>query len=108
MGDHYTLIRSPSPNKRHLRRHHGNELHVGLERKAGHVDHGASNIVDIHRRLDFDRAVGLRHTLFHARRHIGRGIANVDLAAGDVVFAPIEGRRFGQPGDGVFGGRIGR
>lgn len=58
----------------------------------GDVDHGAGNIVDIHCRLDFDRAVGLRHTLFHARGHIGRGIANVDPTTGDVILTPIEAR----------------
>ena len=39
---------------------------------------------------------------------VGRGVADVDLAAGDVVFAAVERRRLGQAGDRVLGGRVGR
>src|SRR5690606_3856982 len=33
----------PPPDERHLRRHDGHELDVGVERQADHVDHGVGD-----------------------------------------------------------------
>ena len=63
---------------------------------------------DVHHRLDGDLAVGLRHALRHPRRHVGQRVADVDLAARDVVLAAVERRRLGQPGDRVLGRGVGR
>ena len=61
------------------------------------------------RGFDHLAAVGLQHAfaLHHAVGQRGRGIADVDLAAADVVAAAVERGLFGEPGDGVFGRGIG-
>src|SRR5512143_3320829 len=47
------LSGSPAPDKRrHLGRHDGHELYVCIQRQAGHIDHGAGNMLDIHDRLN--------------------------------------------------------
>ncbi len=72
---------------------------------------GARNVLHIHGRLFDDRAIGLRHAALHALGHLGQCVADVDLAAGDVVFAAVERGRFREAGDRVLGrgvgGRIG-
>src|SRR2546427_9383502 len=84
-------ISSSSPtNERHLRRHHGHELNVGIEREAGHVHHRARNVLELDSRLDGDVSVRLRHALDHTLRHLGGGVADVYLAARDVVLAAIK------------------
>ena len=97
----------PSPDIRHLGGHHGHEQHVGVERQAGHVDHGVGDAADVHHRFGGDRAVGLRHADGHRRGHLGQRVADVDLAAGDVEGPAVERQRLGQAGDGVLGRRIG-
>src|SRR5207302_6522276 len=52
-------------------------------------------------------AVGLHDTLAHGAGHLGAGIADVDLAAGDVVGPAVQGGRAGEPGDRVLGGGVG-
>ena len=37
---------------------------------------------------------------------IGCGIADVYLAAGDIVFSPCQRQRFGETGDGMLGGCV--
>ena len=56
------------------------------------------------------RTLAVRLQLTRARDagHIGQGIADVDLAAGDVVLAAVQRRGLGQAADGVLGGGIGR
>src|SRR6185312_10522497 len=75
-----------APDVRHLSGHHGHELHVGRERQAGHVDDGGGHVGDVHHRLGRELAVRLRHALAHGHpgREVGLGVADVDLAAGDV------------------------
>src|SRR3989449_3986539 len=86
-------ISSSSPtNERHLRRHHSHELNVGVEREAGHVHDRARYVLKIDSRLDRDLTVRLRDTLVHALRHFGGGVADVNLAACDVVLAAIKRR----------------
>ena len=51
-------------------------------------------------------AAGLQQA-FRIRCTSRYGIADVDLAAGDVVFAAVESGGFGQSGDSVLGGRVG-
>ena len=63
--------------------------------------------LDVHARLDHGRAVGLQHALGHALGHRRHGIADVDLAAGDVVGAAVERGRLGEAGDGVLGRGVG-
>src|SRR6266849_6416149 len=83
----------PATDEGHLCRHHRQELHVGIEGKARHVDDGPRHVLDIHGELDLDGSIGLRDTFGHARRHLRRGIADIDLPAGDVVFPPVQGGR---------------
>ena len=82
-------------DERHLRRHHRHELDVGVERQAGHVDDRVARRARRPssapaRRCRRPAARPCRHPL----GHLGRGVADVDLAAGDVVLAAVERRRF--------------
>lgn len=94
-------------DKRHLCRHHRQKLDVGLGRHGRHEDNRAGDVCHIHRRLLDDRAVGLRHAALHPLGHLGQGVADVDLAAGDVIFAAVERGRFSQPGDRVLARGVG-
>ena len=89
----------PAADERHLRRHHGQEQDVGVQRQARHVDDRPGDVLHVHRRLDGDSPVRLRHAVLHPGRHLGLGVADVDLAAGDVVLPAVQGGRLGQPGD---------
>src|SRR5713101_5084175 len=55
----------------HLRRHHGHELDIGIERQAGHVQDCAHHLRDVDSRLDLDVPVRLHHAFDHALRHFG-------------------------------------
>src|SRR5205807_504020 len=57
----------------------------------------------VHCRLDHGRAVGLRNALGHPLGHRGGGVADIDLAARDVVLSAVERRRLGEAGDRVLG-----
>jgi hypothetical protein len=72
------------------------------------VGDGLADMIDVHQRLGLDRSVGLRDALRHARGEFGFGIADVDLADGNVVFAAVERGRLGDAGDGVLGRRVRR
>ena len=54
-------------------------------------------------RLDLDRPIGLRSAALHPARHVGRGVADIDLAAGNVVLSSVERGRLGEAGHRVFG-----
>src|SRR4029079_18818217 len=64
-------------------------------------------VLYIEHRLGRNRAVGLHHAGLHAAAHGGVGVADVELAAGDVVLAPVERGTLCQGGDGVVGRGIG-
>ena len=81
---------SATADIRHLRRHHGHELDIRLERQAGHIGDPARDIVHVDACLRLDLAAGLQTASCRVFVACGRGIADVDLAAGDVVFASIE------------------
>ena len=53
----------PASHERHLRRHDGQELDVGVDRQARHVDDCARHVRDVHQRLDRDLAVRLWHSV---------------------------------------------
>ena len=53
-----------------------------------------------------DRPVRLRRARRDPLGHLGVRVADVDLAAGDVVGAAVERDRLGQAGDGVLGHRV--
>src|SRR5947207_9489920 len=44
-------------------------------------------------------------TLFRSSAHDRIGVADVELATGDIVLAPVERRALGETGDGVLGDR---
>ena len=97
-----------SANQGHLRRHHGHELHVRFERQAGHVDAPPARRA---RRPSSARPSSCRwpaDALGHPGGHLGRGVADVDLTAGDVVGAAVERGGLGQAGDRVLGRGVGR
>jgi len=54
------------------------------------VKNGVGDVLNIHHRLDRDCAVCLRHTFRHSRGQFCHGVADVDLADGNVVLAAIE------------------
>ena len=60
------------------------------------------NFVRLHHRLDGYFPVSLHDTLGHTHRKLGQRVADVDLPAGNVVFAAIERQRFGQSGNRMF------
>src|SRR5215207_157217 len=91
----------------HLGGHYGEELDVGFGRDGRHQHDRAGDVFDVHHRLDHGLAVGLRHAAGHALRHLGQRVADIDLAARDVVFAAVERGRPGEAGDGVLRRRIG-
>ena len=62
---------------------------------------------DVHRRLGLQRPVGLRHAAGHPLGHLGGGVADVDLPAGDVELAPFQRQRLGDPRDRVLGRVVG-
>ena len=66
-------------------------------------DTARRHIGHVEGRLGLQRAIGLRYAAGHACRHRRRGVADVDLTAGDSVRPAIEGDRLGEPGDGVLG-----
>ena len=76
--------------------------------RLGHERHLLADMIHIHARLDRQLAVGLQHALGHALGHLGGGIADIDLAGGDVEGAAVQDGGFGQAGDGVLGRGIGR
>src|SRR5205085_7027951 len=59
-------------------------------------------------RLGHHRAVRLRYAGRHALRRLAGGVADVDLAAGDVVLPTIQRGRLSKPGNRVLRGRVGR
>ena len=100
---------SAAADERHLRRHHRHELHVRVERQRRHVDDRRARRA---RRRTSARArvepSAWRTPSCHPRGHLGAGVADVDLAAGDVVRAAVERGRLREPGDRVLRGRVGR
>src|SRR6202011_4116933 len=58
------------------------------------------------RSLDLECAVGLWNAALHPRGHLGGGVADIDLAARDVVLAAIERGRLGKPGHSMLGRRV--
>ncbi|KAG1320476.1 hypothetical protein G6F63_014233 [Rhizopus arrhizus] len=61
----------------------------------------------VHPGLDLRAAVRLQDAGRHAFGHVGSGISDVDLAAGNAVGPAIQRNRFGQPCHRVLGCRIG-
>src|ERR1700736_781505 len=83
------VAESSATDERHSGGHHRHELHIGIQRQVGHVEHSLSHVPHIHARLHHHSAVGLRHPLLHTLGHFGGGVANVDLAARDIEVSPI-------------------
>ena len=74
------------------------------------MDNGLCYMIQIDGRLLKDRTICLGCTgtiLQYGFGQIGGSVADVDLTAGDIVLASIQGHRFGKTGDGMFGGGIG-
>src|SRR5207237_2010097 len=101
-----SLCELPSADERHLGGHHREELHVHVERKARHIDNRVDDVRDIHERLDGDLAVCLHHTGCEPGGQRRGGIANVDLAAGDIELPSIERGRLRQAGNRMLRRRV--
>ena len=97
---------STSPDKRHGRGHDGHELNVRSQRQARHIHHGVGGMLHVHSRLYRDFAVGLDNAILHFFCQRSCGVTDVDLTARNIVFAPIESQRFGEPGNGMLGRRV--
>ena len=102
-----SLNQSPSPHKRHIRRHHCVEQHVRVQRQTGHVDDRLADDVDIHQGFDLDVAIGLQDACGHAGGHFCGGVADVDLTDRYVVFTAIQAGSFGHTAHAVLGGCVG-
>ena len=76
-------------------------------RKLDHVQDSIRDRLDRHRGLGDDRSVRLERTHLELPGHVGGGVADVDLAAGDPVAPAFERERLGQPRDAVLGRRVG-
>jgi hypothetical protein len=82
-------------------------LNVGVERQRGHVEDGASIVIDVDRRLTLDRPVRLHNSYTsHRLGQIGGCVADVDLPARNVIFAPVERSRLRQTGDPMIRRRV--
>ena len=99
--------RSASTDEGHPGGHHGHELDVCVKGQAGHVNDRPSDVLEVDRRLGGDPAVGLQGAPNHLPGHLGPGVADVDLAAGDVVRPAVERGRLGQAGDRVLARDVG-
>ena len=86
--------------------HHGDRQNVGFERQVGHIENRFGDVADIHARFHFHRTVSLGHALRHARGHLRGGVADIDLAAGDIEGASVERDALRETCDGVFGGGV--
>ena len=102
----YQLWLLASTNEWHVGGHNRHELHVCVEREPGHIDDGAGHILDVHQGFGPDRAVRLHDTGTHDFGHFAGGIANIDLAACNIVSTPIERSRLRQACDRVLGGGV--
>ncbi len=83
-------------------------MHVDVERQVGHEYHRVADVGGVHARLRRERAVRLPYTLRHALGHRADGVADVDLAAHDVVGAAVERDGLGEPCHAVLGRGVGR
>ena len=86
-GDRVNLA---APDEWHSCRHDGHELHVGIERQLGHLQHRPGNVFDIHHRFRQALTIRLRHTFGHGLGHWRSRIADIDLAAGNVIVSAIQ------------------
>ena len=53
---------SPAADKRHFGRHQGHEPYTGIERQAGHVNHGVGDVPHVHPWLRHCATVRHKHT----------------------------------------------
>src|SRR5215470_7575181 len=83
-GEFYPI--SAAAYERHLARHDGHELHIGFKRKVGHIEDGLAYVFQVETRFGHHRAVRLNDSGSHTFGHLGSGVTDVDLAAGDIVF----------------------
>src|SRR5438132_12209137 len=58
-------------------------------------------MLELDSRLDRDLPIRLGDAVHHALRHVGGGVADVDLTASDVVLAAVQRGRSGQARDRV-------
>jgi hypothetical protein len=90
-----TLVFSlSSPDIGHLGRYHGHELHVRFQGEIRHVYHRPRHMIHIHGRLNHDGPIGLWNALTHLLRQLSRRVANVNLAACNIILATIKRSRF--------------
>ncbi|MCK7625211.1 DUF6309 family protein [Streptomyces sp. RS10V-4] len=96
-------VAGPAPaDVGHGARHDQHRLDVHPDRQTGRRDHHVDDVAHVHGGLDPRAPVGLPDGgLLPADRG---DVADVDLAAGDVVPAAVERERAGEPGAGVLGG----
>lgn len=97
-----------APDKGHGCGHDRHELDVRLQGQICHVQDGGSDMFDIHHGLGRHCAVGLGDAFGHRGGHVRKGVADINLTAGDVEWPTIQRQCARQAGDGVFGHRIGR
>jgi len=80
----------------------GQELHAGVERQAGYVQHRAGGVLGVEGGLGGQRSVGLRHAAAHLRGHADA--ADADLPARYVEAPAVKGDGLGQAGNRALGG----
>mmetsp|Transcript_17006 Transcript_17006/g.39549 ORF Transcript_17006/g.39549 Transcript_17006/m.39549 type:complete len:237 (-) Transcript_17006:14-724(-) len=109
------MSRSPPSDERHLARHDRHAKHVRARRQRRHRPDGPRRVVHAERRLGPHRPVRLGHSRSHAvpapsdrARHVGRDVAEVDLADGHVHRPAVEGQALREAEDSVLRRRVRR
>src|SRR6185312_6446962 len=94
---------STSPYKRHLRRHERSEQHVRFERQVCHLQYCLRRDL----RIELLDIVQARARSPVCQAKLAFDVTDVDLTAGYVKLASVERSGFREPGDSVFGSRVG-
>jgi len=95
------------PTNHHFHSHNLHAQHIRLLRQPTNERNSLRDVLNSHHWLLPDRPIGLRRPRRRVRGHARRGVADVNLRGGDVVFAAVERGRAGKARDGVFGHCIG-
>jgi len=75
--------------------------------RRGHGEDGVGDALHVHEGLGPGFATGLQQAGFRFGGHLGFGVADVDLAAGDVYLRPSRAVHFVRAGDRVLAGGVG-
>jgi len=98
--------RSAATDKWHVGGHDGGKEHIGRQGQVCHAHHGVHHALHVHPGLGLDAPVGLKDALCHGLCHVACDVADVNLTHCNLKSSAIQVGRFGEPRDGVLGGRV--